>query len=170
MAKSKGKRKSSKKRGNPFKKKSRGRRRGMARGVRGFVQPGLLPVAAGATVGMFAMPLVVSKIPVAFLQSGIGNIIGTVALSALLGGLAGKFAGKGVGLGIAAGGIAGAGVRAFAQWQAQRAAAAAPPPAAPLRGYVDDSGVSGYVDDGVGGYVDSDDVAGYVEAPVSYAG
>lgn len=155
-SKSKGKKRGAKRRGG-FK---RGHRSGGSRGlsVRGFIQPGLLPMAAGGVAGMFAVPMIVARIPVPQIQSGMGNVLATGVLSALLGGLVGKFAGKNLGMGLAVGGIAGAGVRAIAQWQASRAT---PPPAPALRGYVTDDGVSGYVDD--------DGVSGYVDEPVAYS-
>ena len=169
MAKSKSKSKGTKKRSGGKQRGGfkRGRRGSSSRGlsVRGFIQPGLLPMAAGGVAGMFAVPIIVSKIPVAALQSGMGNILATGLVSALLGGIVGKFAGRNLGMGLAVGGIAGVGVRAIAQWQASRSA---PPPAAALRGYISDNGVSGYLDDS--GEYSSEGVSGYVDDPRTYSG
>lgn len=121
MARTK-RRRSSRRRGNFIKKVSRRRRSrnrlGTSQARLGFLSIPARPIdlilgGAGSIAAGIGVPWLLSKIPVAALQSGWGNVAASAGIGVVLGGIVGKF-NKPVGLGIAIGAIASAGVRAIA--------------------------------------------------------
>lgn len=111
---------------------------------------------AGAIGSAFLLPILLSKIPVAQLQTGWGNIAATGLGGAALGGLVGRY-NKSVGLGLAIGAIASAGMNAIAMVRSRSSGVAgytyeipafSGSGSVPLSGYGSEVGVAGYGNNG----------------------